>query len=71
MEQLMACGAVILLQLILYLVIGNDLCRWMGWEDRGILALGVGFFGYFGLFQLFGPLQASPISWSLFLFKEK
>lgn len=53
MEQLMACGAVILLQLILYLVIGNDLCRWMGWEDRGILALGVGFFGYFGLFQLF------------------
>ncbi len=53
MEQLVACGAVIFLQLIIYLVIGNDLCRWMGWEDKGLLALAAGFFGYFGLFQLF------------------
>ena len=52
MEQLIACGAVILLQLILYLIIGNDLCRWAGLKDKGLLILVVGFFGYFGLFQL-------------------
>lgn len=52
MEQLIACGAVIFLQLILYLIIGSDLCRWAGLKDKGLLILIVGFFGYFGLFQL-------------------
>lgn len=52
MGQLLLCGVIFLVQIILYWMFGNNLCNWMKVGKKGILTLVVGFFGYFGLFQI-------------------